>query len=117
MCSALLDFGFDFPLGSERSFGFQSNLLAVAIFRRHRLGLRGLERRQSGWRTSIPSSHAVVRLGGAGERSSADGAERVIARTDITVVSMRINRIELGMPLENGPDELVEREFERLLSA
>ena len=43
-------------------------------------------------------------------------AERVIARTDITVV-MRINRIELGMPLENGPDELVEREFERLLSA
>ncbi len=116
---ALLDFGFDFPLGSERSFGFQSNLLGG----RHLPGGTVSDfvvwnggSRVGVYVDSVFHTPSFVWAGREKVEYERVLAERVIARTDITVV-MRINRIELGMPLENGPDELVEREFERLLSA
>ena len=100
---------------SERSFGFQSNLLGG----RHLPGgtVSDFVVWNGGSRVGVyvDLSSTSRRLSGlARRRSSTNGClpKRVIARTDITVV-MRINRIELGMPLETGRDELVEREFER----
>ena len=115
----LLDLGFSFRTGSWRSFEFQSNLLGgrripggtVADFT-----VWNGATRIAVYVESVFHQPSFIWTGRGKVEEERVTRLKVLARTGIDRV-VEMNSVDRGMPLEHGPDSLVDAEFQRLLSA
>ncbi|MCZ7598354.1 MAG: hypothetical protein M5U09_12440 [Gammaproteobacteria bacterium] len=115
----LLALGFEFRTGSWRSFEFQSNLLGgrripggtVADFT-----VWNGATRIAVYVESVFHQPSFIWTGRGKVEEERVTRLKVLARTGIDRV-VEMNSVDRGMPLEHGPDSLVDAEFQRLLSA